>query len=522
MKILTLGIDGGSWDIINMGVEENKLLTFKHLIENGVHGTLRSTIPPTTLPAIPSFITGKNPGRLGIYSFIKDSIPGRIITSLDIRDSTLWDILGRNDIQCCVVEIPLTYPAKEINGIMISGPPLPSSDCDFTWPRDLKLEIDYPIESAGRESLEETARKKGVGYLFDKYRDLTKKKLDTFKQLLAKEDYDFSIFFVKGSDVLQHFLWEEKHLLLEYYRIIDVFLKEMLDWNKFDLIIIFSDHGFDEETRYFHINNWLERERYLSIKKPIRFLYSYSVILEAFSKLRYFAFKSLASFSFLPGNKGNKILKTAVGGKNKVESVFKVVGGRIWGVDWNKTIAWSQNRSGIEISPSLEVDEYKQIREEIIRKLSELEIDGEKIIRMVKRREEEYNGRYIHRAPDIVFLLEKGIAPRVSLANDILVMPKRRIRTGQHRSAINGVFIAYGKSVKKGAETEQARIYDVTPTILHTFGLPIPTDMDGRVLTEIFTEGSELAQREVKYQEIDMEREKIKEGITRLRASGKL
>ncbi len=163
MKILTLGIDGGSWDIINRGVKESKLPTFKHLIESGVHGTLRSTIPPRTSPAVPAFITGKNRGKLGIYSFIKDSKTGRIITSLDIKESALWDILSENNIRCCVVGVPLTYPAREINGIMISGPPLPGSDCDFTWPRNLKSEIDYPIESADRESLEEAVKRKGVG-----------------------------------------------------------------------------------------------------------------------------------------------------------------------------------------------------------------------------------------------------------------------------------------------------------------------------------------------------------------------
>ena len=157
-------------------------------------------------------------------------------------------------------------------------------------------------------------------------------------------------------------------------------------------------------------------------------------------------------------------------------------------------------------------------------KLNELEIDGEKIIRMVKRREEEYNGKYVHRFPDIIFLTEKGIVPRVSLAKQTLVLPKRRIRTGQHDSAVHGVFIAHGESIKKGAKTENAMIYDITPTILYAFGLPIPKDMDGRVLKEIFAEGSELARGEVKYQEVDLERERqrIRERIRKASEPGRL
>ena len=516
MKILILGIDGGSWEIINMGVSENKLPTFKYLIENGVHGTLRSTIPPRTLPAVPSFITGKNPGKVGIDAFL-DGKTGRVMSSLDIRESALWDILSRNSLRCCVVGVPLTYPAKEINGVMISGPPLPSSDCDFTWPRELKSEIDYPVESAGREGLEETVRSKGVEYLFDKYRDITKKSLDVFKELVVKRDYDFSIFFVKGSDILQHFLWEEKQLLLEYHQIIDVFLNEMLDSGGYDLVFIISDHGFERESEYFHINTWLEKERYLFVKKPIRFLHNLYRRLEHAPRLRSLALKSLALFNFLLRSKKGKTLQAVMEGKKRVDDLFEESGGAVFGVDMSKSIAWSQRGYGIEIKPTLEAAKYHQVREEIIKKLSELKINGKNIIRLVKRREEEYTGNYTNRFPDIIFLTGEGIVPRVSLAKQVLVVPKHRIRTGQHDSAVNGIFIAYGNSIKKGAETEKARIYDIAPTILYAFGLAIPKDMDGRVLKEIFTEGSELALREVRYQEIDIEKERIRDRIRKLK-----
>jgi predicted AlkP superfamily phosphohydrolase/phosphomutase len=523
MKILILGIDGGSWEIINMGVSENKLPTFKYLIENGVHGTLRSTIPPRTLPAVPSFITGKNPGKVGIDAFL-DGKTGRVMSSLDIRESALWDILSRHNLRCCVVGVPLTYPAKEINGVMISGPPLPSSDCDFTWPRELKSEIDYPVESAGREGLEETVRSKGVGYLFDKYRSITKKSLDIFKELVVKGDYDFSIFFVKGSDILQHFLWEEKHLLLEYHQIIDIFLNEMLDSGDYDLVFIISDHGFERESEYFHINSWLEKERYLFVKKPIRFLHNLYRRLEYAPRLRALALKGLALFNFLLRSKKGKTLQAVIEGKKRVDDLFAESGGAVFGVDMKKTIAWSQRGYGIEVKTGLGTDRYHQVREEIIKKLSDLKVNGKKIVRMVKRREEEYTGNYINRFPDIIFLTEEGIVPRVSLAKQVVVVPKHRIRTGQHDSAVNGIFIAYGNSIKKGAETEKARIYDIAPTILHAFGLPIPKDMDGRVLKEIFTEGSDLALREIGYQEIDVERERqrIRERIRKTRGSGRL
>ena len=57
----------------------------------------------------------------------------------------------------------------------------------------------------------------------------------------------------------------------------------------------------------------------------------------------------------------------------------------------------------------------------------------------------------------------------------------------------------------------------MAPTILHMFGIPIPKDMDGRVLKEIFK--GELAMQEIKYQEID-ERNRIKKKLRELRRRG--
>ena len=84
---------------------------------------------------------------------------------------------------------------------------------------------------------------------------------------------------------------------------------------------------------------------------------------------------------------------------------------------------------------------------------------------------------------------------------------------------MNGIFLAYGHHMKRGPKIADAKIYDIAPTILHVFGLPIPWDMDGLVLKEIFEEGSELARREITYQEAEAEdeKERIREKIKKLK-----
>ena len=51
---------------------------------------------------------------------------------------------------------------------------------------------------------------------------------------------------------------------------------------------------------------------------------------------------------------------------------------------------------------------------------------------------------------------------------------------------MNGLFIAAGPAIdRKGYLDNRIILLDIVPTILHLCGLPIPKDMDGRVLTQL-------------------------------------
>ena len=58
--------------------------------------------------------------------------------------------------------------------------------------------------------------------------------------------------------------------------------------------------------------------------------------------------------------------------------------------------------------------------------------------------------------------------------------------SGDHR--MHGIFLGRGPELRRGAHVEGARIIDYAPTILHSFGVEVPADMDGRVLEAIFTD----------------------------------
>lgn len=86
IKSLILGLDGATWDIIKPLAEEDKLPTFKKLMEKGVWGNLASTIPPVTGPTWVSFATGRKPGKHEVIDFLnrkKDSYKLKSVNSSD-------------------------------------------------------------------------------------------------------------------------------------------------------------------------------------------------------------------------------------------------------------------------------------------------------------------------------------------------------------------------------------------------------------------------------------------------------
>jgi len=82
----------------------------------------------------------------------------------------------------------------------------------------------------------------------------------------------------------------------------------------------------------------------------------------------------------------------------------------------------------------------------------------------------------------------------------------------------HSIFMATGPDIKKG-KTSPIRIYDFAPTILHMFGLPVPSEMDGKVLKGIFKEESEYAKKEVKY---ETEKERLDKTIKTLKLKEKI
>jgi predicted AlkP superfamily phosphohydrolase/phosphomutase len=122
-KVFTIGVDGGTFDIIIPLLEKGKLPNFERIINQGVWGELESTVPPFSGPAWSSFQTGKAPANHGIFDFVSKkpySYETYCINSTHIESPRLWDILGDCGLKAGVINVMGNYPPSPINGFILT------------------------------------------------------------------------------------------------------------------------------------------------------------------------------------------------------------------------------------------------------------------------------------------------------------------------------------------------------------------------------------------------------------------
>ena len=104
----------------------------------------------------------------------------------------------------------------------------------------------------------------------------------------------------------------------------------------------------------------------------------------------------------------------------------------------------------------------------------------------VKTREELYSGPEVERASDLFiadhdhavwFYYSEGEIPE-------LLFEPSGWASGNHKP--NGIFLGHGPSFSEKTWVDTPNIIDIAPTLLALLGLPIPDDVDGRVLRESF------------------------------------
>jgi predicted AlkP superfamily phosphohydrolase/phosphomutase len=498
-SILVIGIDGATFDLVGPWAEQGDLPNLARLMQEGSYGPLESTIPPVTSPAWPTFATGRNPGKHSVFDFIRP-VQGEfdLVNASSVRAETVWQTLSRNGRTCGVMNVPVTYPPAPVNGFIVGGMLSPSTGT-FTYPEDLLS--PYAAELGPYRIAPAVQYKRGSESAFaDDLLDLVDRRGAYALRLMRDHPADFLMFHFQASDIAQHALWKyidprhplyeagaaERHgkVLKDIYQRIDGHvgsLVERLPANA--TAFVMSDHGFGPLQYVVNLNVLFMDHGLLHLKPG------------AWTRLRARVFRA----GLTPTAIWHLIER--IGLQNYVWQISKSTRNRVVSrflsfddVDWSRTVAYSighvgqvyinriDRHPGGTVRPGAEYDAVVRRVRDALETLRHPLTDQPLVERIIPGAQVA-SGPYAGQGPDLHVVLDgyRTIAFPLFASEGKLVTEQIRGDSGSHRQ--HGVFIAWGEGIRQGSTVDDAHIADLAPTILHLMGVPIPRDMDGKVLT---------------------------------------
>jgi len=539
MKVMVLGLDGATWTVLKPLSNFGFLPNIKKFMHQGCVGILKSTIPPVTSPAWPCLATGMNPGKIGAFSTLmryrKDDFRLKPVNSSLYRGKSFWDILSYHGYRVALVKIPFLYPVYEINGYMISG--FGGSGKLAVYPRNLHRKVMEGPSKVLEMKLFDRLTKLDVNNLsevssfLEGVKKLIQEEGKVVQDLVQNLSWDLFFYVLSAIDWIQHVFmdkileiitkFETKELssidetgrrILELYNLVDHIvgrLAKVIMEDKECVFFMVSDHGFTVRPFTFNIAKWLVDNGYMKLR-GIYHAERSSLSRQVVDLLKKLPTESLQKI--LPA----KILKLAekLFVRMSSEAALEIS----QQIDFGNSIAFCLEDSGIYINPLID-DET--VLEELVNQLKNFLENNYGLKLVTFKRKEIYRGDKIELAPDLIieirdrtFIWEKSTDPNKPL----IFKPKL---SGIHD--YDGIFLACGPEIKEGcALRKPLKIYDIAPTVLHIFRCPIPTNMDGRVVKEIFKENSVYAKSPiVKESEKEFIRRVMKHRLLKLKLEHK-
>lgn len=491
-RVLLIGIDGAPPALLERWMAEGELPALSALRGAGSFGVLRSTPSMTSPSAWTAIATGVNPGRHGIFGFF-DRAPGTWrFRQNDARSRAVepwWVSASRAGLPTATLNMPCSWPADEVLGIQVAGWLAPSDRSEgFTHPASLADEVRarfgaYPLHSdvqrlvaSGRH---EAARDRILANI--------RRKAEIAEHLLTRERWELMTGVFSDTDPAAHYYWhltdpahpshdprlrdEVGEIMLLAYREVDRAIERLTArLSDLDAVLVVSDHGAGpsgDAALYLpglvDALGWQVRRR-----GPLRRVVT-------------------ALQQRLPAGIKHRIGR-AVGARGDERTTRLLIGD----VDRRRTRVLSfyqGGRADLWLNPSLSAQEraatLREVRETLL-ECREMRGDVPAIAEIVAS-EEAYQGPHCARSPDLLVRWREDFTAAQGLrcGGAVNLRPELQpLQTGDHRP--EGVIIAAGRGIAVGVRPN-ARVEDVAPTLLHLCGLPVPEDLDGRVIEEMLT-----------------------------------
>ena len=467
-KVLVVGLDCAPPPVLFKTGEEHELglkdqlPNLSRLVDEGIYGPLSSSIPCITVPAWTSMVSSKDPGVLGFYGFRNRADHSydrmNIAAGNAIHEPRVWDILGEANRTSIVVGVPQTYPVEPLKGHLISSFLTPNTDRQYTFPNELRYEIDHVLNGETYDVDVPQFRTTDKDFLLKQIQEMTEKRFAVVKYLLQEKPWDFFMFVEIGLDRIHHGMWKfwdpahPKHepgnryedAIPAYYRYLDQELGELFGMIDDDtLVMVVSDHGGQAMQGGFAVNEWLRREGLLVLKEE-----PWYEGLVPFEKLE---------------------------------------------IDWKQTTAWGaggyyarifMNVEGREPQGKIPVDQYEQARDELKERIEAIpDHEGEPMGSLAFKPEDLYRDvRNV--APDLMVYFGNlkwrsigsfGLPDIYTFENDI--------GPDDANHAQHGVFVLWDPRKDRGGRyVDELQLMDVAPTVLDIMDVQIPADMQGNVV----------------------------------------
>lgn len=439
-RVAVIGLDGVGAPLIEALTDRGVMPRMAALRRAGTVARMTSSIPTISSVSWSGFMTGTNPGRHGIYGFTdvkRDSYAVYFPNYRHVQGATIWDVLGAAGKRSIVLNIPNTYPAKDINGVLVSGfvavnierAVTPASVLPVLKSQGYKIDVDYV-----------NANERPDAFFKDLFDTLAARRR-TLAHFLREEDWDCFIGVITETDRLHHYFWNAyadsasplHQRFLDFYAAVDAAIGELVDAlpDRTPLFIV-ADHGHTLIETEFYPNVWLRQQGLLQFKTATP--------------------KSVADL-------------------DPSSQAFILDPGRIY-LNLKGRFA-----NGV-VEPGAEA---KELLARIAEGLGAIEYPGPAVdgvrrpVKQVFGRDEIYKGPMLEHAPDAVLHFHNGFDIKGAVARDELF--GRSALTGMH-TYDDSLFYVNRPSVP----AFDLAITDIAPTVLALLGLRAPEPLDGRVL----------------------------------------
>jgi len=427
MKVIVFCIDGCTFPFVNQLVMDSAFMN--SVCTSSRYGPLEVPVPAST--------------SVG-FIFSNDYVQRSFLNGLKaVKGDALWDIVDKEDMKTISFNVPITYPAKEINGVMVSS--FDSVGSMWTHP----LEMANELKSFWEPTSEITSTNDGEVSKF--WEDKLDNETEIASGLVTNFEWDLALIAFLQLDRIKHKMLARyysdyaarvliERMYIKIFRsVVNVLRKAYEKYGRENVTyFIMSDHGFHITEKHLSLNSLFYKKGWLKINNPAG-----EAVMNEYPDV---------------------LVSRNIDIKNT----------KVWTSGQGLVTINDERFSGVVDDPNF-VDEVKQLIEDYTDPLSGIHIAKE-----VRTKEEEWSGDTLY-MPDLVCVPTLGFelhTPNISSIPLRRNEPKLHSPEGSYHYYNNGFYATDFRDTGR----HNANIYELAPTILEALGIKIPADMDSAPL----------------------------------------